>query len=552
MKAYVVQPAYCLDFSESDKFFEWEIDALDSCGEDADLIILPEYSNVPCLAKTKEEMLESYNKYSERLLTKASETAKRCSATLFVNCIYPTDTGLRNTTVAFNKEGEIAGKYFKQHLVPSEMYTYELDKDYTWESSEPTVIEIDGVRYGFLICYDFYFYEAFANMARYDPDVIIACAYQRSDTHDALEILSRFCAYNCNAYVVRSSVSLGADSPVGGCSMVVAPDGRVLLNMKNEVGVGVTEFDPHAHYLKAAGFGNPPATHHSYIEDGRRPWKYRIGGPAMVRDDEIMTYPRICAQRGFWRIAPENTMPALGAAVSMGAREIEFDVWTTKDGVPVAIHYTRLETASNGEGLVTEHTYEELLQLDFGSIYSSEFAGLKIASLEDILKKFAGQVVMNVHIKNYGNDESLSDSELCEIIRLVHKYDCKKYVYFTANSDAVLMRLAKLAPSITRCVGADKKSEDIISRAILSGAKKIQIYTTHLGDDPDVYLRNTILRAHENGIIVNLFECDDADDAKKYFDMGVDTILTNNYHKVSASAEGRDEYLFNSRGRRKA
>ena len=155
MKAYVVQPAYCLDFSESDKFFEWEIDALDSCGEDADLIILPEYSNVPCLAKTKEEMLESYNKYSERLLTKASETAKRCSATLFVNCIYPTDTGLRNTTVAFNKEGEIAGKYFKQHLVPSEMYTYELDKDYTWESSEPTVIEIDGVRYGFLICYDF-------------------------------------------------------------------------------------------------------------------------------------------------------------------------------------------------------------------------------------------------------------------------------------------------------------------------------------------------------------------------------------------------------------
>lgn len=50
------------------------------------------------------------------------------------------------------------------------MYTYELDKDYTWEFSEPTILEVDGVRYDFLVCYDMYFYEAFANIARFDPD----------------------------------------------------------------------------------------------------------------------------------------------------------------------------------------------------------------------------------------------------------------------------------------------------------------------------------------------------------------------------------------------
>ena len=58
--------------------------------------------------------------------------------------------------------------------------------------------------------------EFFANIARYNPEVIIACAYQRSDSHEALEILAKFLAYNTNAYVLRSSVSLGADSPVGG------------------------------------------------------------------------------------------------------------------------------------------------------------------------------------------------------------------------------------------------------------------------------------------------------------------------------------------------
>ncbi len=186
---------------ESDAYFAWELEALDACDESMDMIVLPEYSNVPCLAQTKEEMETSYRKYSKALLDKASETAKRCGATLFVNCIYETETGLRNTTVAFDRNGACAGHYFKQHLVPSEMNVYKLDKDYTWEHCEPTILEVDGVRYGFLICYDFYFYEAFANIARYNPEVIIACAYQRSDSHDALETMAKFCAYNTNAYV---------------------------------------------------------------------------------------------------------------------------------------------------------------------------------------------------------------------------------------------------------------------------------------------------------------------------------------------------------------
>ncbi|MBE6611138.1 MAG: hypothetical protein E7632_01485, partial [Ruminococcaceae bacterium] len=376
MKTCVIQPAYCLDFAKSDEYFAWELDALDKCDASMDIIVLPEYSNVPCLAKTKAEMEESYHKYSAKLLTKAAETAKRCGATVFVNCIYAHPTGLRNTTVAFSKTGELAGTYSKQHLVNSEMWTYELDKDYTWEHEEPTILEIDGVCYGFLVCYDFYFYEAFANIARYDPEVIIACAYQRSDTHEALEILAKFLAYNTNAYVLRSSVSLGESSPVGGCSMIVAPDGAVLANMKNEVGMATAELDPHARYLKAAGFGNPPATHHSYIEAGRRPWKYRPSGSAIVRHDEIMSYPRICAHRGFSTIAPENSLPAYGAAIGLGAEEIEFDLWAAKDGTIVSIHDPVLDRVSDGKGNVWNYTYEELLAYDFGIRHGEAFKGM--------------------------------------------------------------------------------------------------------------------------------------------------------------------------------
>ncbi len=544
MKVCVVQPAYSLNFSESDALFAWELAELDKCDETMDIIVLPEYSNVPCLAKTKEEMEASYAKYSKALIDKASETAKRCNATVFINCIYPHLTGLRNTTVAFSKNGEIAGTYSKQHLVPSEMNVYELDKEYTWEHSEPTILEVDGVRYGFLICYDFYFYEAFANIGRYNPEVIIACAYQRSDSHDALEILARFCAYNTNAYVVRSSVSLGADSPVGGCSLIAAPDGKMLLNMKNDVGHACAEFDPHKRYLKAAGFGNPPATHHAYIEAGRRPWKYRPGGSAIVRHDEIMAYPRMCAHRGFNTIAPENSMPAFGAAIALGAEEIEFDLWMAKDGTIVSSHDPWLSRVSTGYDAIWKYTYEELLRYDFGIKHGAEFTGLKVPTFEDILKKFACHTVMNIHIKSMDDVNPVPEEMLTEIIRLIDKYDCRKYSYFMSGNPAILGQLQQLAPDIVRCAGATNDPfEDLVEKAIKYDCKKIQLYQPHFKKNEPDYVAKTIKKAHDNNIVVNVFYADTVEEARLYLELGADTILTNDYQRVSAAADGFDKYL---------
>ena len=44
------------------------------------------------------------------------------------------------------------------------------------------------------------------------------------------------------------------------------------------------------------------------------------------QNDLDMPYPRVCAHRGFNTIAPENSLIAFGAAIALGADEIEFDV----------------------------------------------------------------------------------------------------------------------------------------------------------------------------------------------------------------------------------
>jgi len=530
MKICIIQPEYSSDYSLSDKYFQKELELLDQCDESMDIIVMPESCDIPCYAATKAESEKSVEKYNETILKKASETAKRCKSILFINARSKSDKGLRNTTYAFDRNGEVVGMYHKQHLVPGEVSVMELDSDYTYEFSEPTVIEIEGLRFGFLICYDFYFYEAFSNMARQNLDAVIACSHQRSDTPLGIQIMAQFLAYNTNAYVLRSSVSMGEDSEVGGTSMVVAPTGEVLCNLGSKVGMEVVEIDFDKKYYKPAGYANPPAAHYEYIEKGRRPWKYRPAGSAIVKPDNIAPYPRVCAHRGFNTIAPENSMPAWGAAIAMGADEIEFDLWETKDGVIVSCHDATLERVSNGEGKVYEHTYEELKSLDFGSKFGEKFKGMGIITFEEILKKYACHVIMNIHIKTFSNDCEYDPEALKKIIALIDKYDCRKYVYFMCGNDNFLKVAREVAPDICRCCGGGKAPWEIVERAIKYDCKKVQFFM-------DKFNQEMVDKAHANGIKCNAFYADDVEKAQRYLEMGIDTILTNDYNIIAQAVK---------------
>ena len=531
MKACVIQPPYSRDLSRSDELFAWKLEQLEACDASCDLIVLPEYSDVPCATSTREETLLYHDKYFDALMDACKKTAVRCQAAVFVNALSKVGDNYRNTTFAISKTGEIVGKYDKKHLPPLEL-DIGLDCAYTYEPSEPYVLELDGVRYGFLTCYDFYFYEAFAAIARKNVDVIIGCSLQRSDSHDAIETMCRFAAYNTNAYVVRSSVSFAEDSDICGASMIVSPEGKVLCNLKGKFGAACAEFDPHSKHFKAAGYGNPPAAHHEYIEIGRKPWQYRPAGPAMVPNDEEMPYPRVCAHRGFSTIAPENSMPAFGAAIALGAEEIEFDLWYTADDEIVSIHDPTLDRVSNGTGKVYEHTLPELQALDFGVEFGDEFKGLRIVTFEEILQKFARQVIMNVHIKTIDDDVEYAEKHLQKIIDLIDRYDCRKHCYFMTGNDGLLKMCKRLAPDIPRCCGEHERvirheeAPGIVDRAIALDCQKAQLFKPF-------FTQADVEKAHANGVKCNVFFADDPAEAITYREMGIDCILSNAYLKVT-------------------
>lgn len=114
----------------------------------------------------------------------------------------------------------------------------------------------------------------------------------------------------------------------------------------------------------------------------------------------------IYAHRGAMAYRPQNTMPAFELAWSMGAAGVELDVQCSLDGVPVIFHDDTLDKLSNGTGRIRDHDLSELLQLDVGSHFSPDYAGLSMPTLEDVLRARPADTFVNIELKTELEDVS--------------------------------------------------------------------------------------------------------------------------------------------------
>lgn len=76
-----------------------------------------------------------------------------------------------------------------------------------------------------------------------------------------------------------------------------------------------------------------------------------------------MRIPELIAHRGYAAHFPENTLPALEAAVAAGARLVEIDVQLSADGVPVLFHDQGLRRVCGVSGSLHRRRYSELQAL---------------------------------------------------------------------------------------------------------------------------------------------------------------------------------------------
>ena len=222
---------------------------------------------------------------------------------------------------------------------------------------------------------------------------------------------------------------------------------------------------------------------------------------------------RFCAHRGVSALMPENTLPSFAAALALGADEIEFDVWETKDGKMIVSHDRQVDRISNGKGAVRDFTLEELKALSVGGEKGWE---LSYCTPEEVFEQLANRIVFNIHFKECGADGWMVKA----VAELVKRYDAYGSVYFAASPDE-LAWIKSLAPEIQRtAIQLPHDKIDIFEMAETYDCNRVQLI---LG----MFDRETVEKLHEMGIICNLFWADTEEDYTKYFDMGIDTLLTN-------------------------
>jgi glycerophosphoryl diester phosphodiesterase len=161
--------------------------------------------------------------------------------------------------------------------------------------------------------------------------------------------------------------------------------------------------------------------------------------------DSLKNSVILTGHRGAGGLAPENTIAAIDTGMSLGVNRVEVDVRQTKDGIVVCIHDNKIDRTTNGKGPVNDFTYNELLQFDAGTWFSSEFKSEKIPTLEEVLKQTLNKVCLVIEIKD-GNE--LYPGIEKNVVDLIHKYNAKQFAIVHSFNDSVLLRIHKIEPEI--------------------------------------------------------------------------------------------------------
>ncbi len=261
LKITVLQPAYFAGENPDKKIAKFLIDELENIEKDC-LVVLPEYSNAGGISDVESE--KKAMPRAKEMLKKAAVIAKEKSAYVAINVLEERDNKIKNSTYLFNKKGEVAFVYDKIHLPPSEV------KLGVERGSGACVCDLDGIRFGFMTCYDVYFNEQIEYLASKKPDIILIPGYQRGEKTDIIRAQTKLIAFRCNCFVAKSSYSMESDEK-GGCSMIVAPDGEILKDLGKEVGSTSAEIDLKWKYMRAAGFGEGLIRNDDFIKEGLCP-----------------------------------------------------------------------------------------------------------------------------------------------------------------------------------------------------------------------------------------------------------------------------------------
>ncbi len=220
------------------------------------------------------------------------------------------------------------------------------------------------------------------------------------------------------------------------------------------------------------------------------------------------------AHRGASAYSPENTMISFRKALQLGANGIELDLQRTKDGKIVIFHDKNIDKKSNGKGKISDYTYKELLDFDFGSWFDIKYKDERIVLFENFAKEFLSKnLTFAIELKQEGIEKDVLD--------IIKKYATYDDIYITSFNFNALNNVRAIDPNIKLSwLIEDRINIDNIS-------KLLEINGIQICPNAEDVTIEDIKLANKSGVRVRLWGVSNEDIMRKAFNFNIDGMTVN-------------------------
>ncbi|MBI1247278.1 glycerophosphodiester phosphodiesterase [bacterium] len=273
----------------------------------------------------------------------------------------------------------------------------------------------------------------------------------------------------------------------------------------------------------------------------RKMWKtYLLAALIGIGVQATAEAQMIVAHRGASFDAPENTLSAFREAWDQQADAIEGDFYLTKDGHIVCLHDGDTKRTTGGQANLkpAEATLAELRELDYGAWKDPKFAGERIPLLEEVLATVPQAGKIFVEIK--------CGPEIIEPLRVVldeSNLRPEQIVIICFNQEVVKQCREKMDRFKANWLTSYK--QDALTGKWHPGTDEVletlkATKATGLGTKAvdEVITADFVKQLKKAEIECHVWTIDDPQQAKRYADLGFDSITTNKPGEIRKAVFG--------------
>ena len=225
----------------------------------------------------------------------------------------------------------------------------------------------------------------------------------------------------------------------------------------------------------------------------------------------------IYGHRGARGIAPENTLASFQACLDTGVDRCELDLHLSSDGQLMVIHDRTLKRTTGRRGKVSQHTAQELMQMDARHNTPAWPTPCPIPTLEQLFAQ-CPFVHWQLEVKE------ASTTRAADIVRAIEQlsacFGLQDKIVITSSSRTVLQAAQSLAPHLARGLVAEYAWLDPIKTAQRYGCSLLVLKWT-------LATEQRLRKAQQAGLHVSVWTVNEPALMRRLVTYGADSLITD-------------------------